>query len=298
MQQGSTVAVSAASGRLGHAILRHLAAEPGIGRVIAIARDPSRVQVAGVDRRPGDYHDAAGMAAALAGADTLVLISAPVAGTDRVTMHRNALDAARQAGVRRAIFTSVIGGSGEQGTLFWPTQQDNRRTEEDLKASGLEWTIGRNGLYLELDVGHIVRAAEGDGVYRNNGGDGRCGYITIEELGHAYARLVAGDGHGGRTYTLAGDPVRQAEIVQGVNQVFGLNVRYEPISLEQNIARFMADEKIAARGRAVAEMLSGCFQCISQGAFDVPSDYLAATGRPCQTLLQQLEDIRVRLYSS
>jgi NAD(P)H dehydrogenase (quinone) len=296
MNDSKPVAVSAASGRLGHAILRHLQGEPGLGPVIAIARDPARVAVDGVEKRAGDYQDADAMAAALAGADTLVLISAPVAGTDRVAMHRNVISAAEQAGVTRVIFTSVIGGSGEEGTLFWPTQQDNRRTEDDLKASGLQWTIGRNGLYLELDVGHIVRAAGADGIYRNNGGDGRCGYITIEELGHAYARLASGSTHAGRTYTLAGDPVTQAEIVAGVNEVFGLNVRYEPISLEQNIARFMADEKVAARGRAVAEMLSGCFQCISKGAFDVPSDYAAATGRPSQSLLAQLEDIRRRLH--
>lgn len=298
MKDSKSVAVSAASGRLGHAILHHLKAEPGSGQVIAIARDPARVAVDGIEKRAGDYQDQAAMQAALAGVGTLVLISAPVAGTDRVAMHRNAIEAARVAGVTRVIFTSVIGGSDEEDTLFWPTQQDNRRTEDDLKASGLAWTIGRNGLYLELDVGHIVRAAGGDGVYRNNGGDGRCGYITIEELGHAYARLVAGDAHAGRTYTLAGDPVTQAEIVAGVNQVFGFNVRYEPISLEQNIARFMADEKIAARGRAVAEMLSGCFQCISKGAFEVPSDYAAATGQTCAPLLEQLEDIRQRLYSA
>jgi len=288
------VAVSAASGRLGQAMLAHLAAEPGIAAVTAIVRSPERVAGIGVELRQGDYQDPAGLARALSGVDTLILISAPVGSGDRVTMHRNAISAARQAGVRRVIFTSVIGSDREQDTLFWPTQRENRQTEADLRASGLDWTIGRNGLYLELDVGHILRAAAGDGVYRNNGGDGRCGYITLDELGFAYAKLASGSQHAGQTWTLAGDPVTQAEIVAGVSQVFGVTVRYEAITVEANIARFMADKKIAARGEAVARMLSGCFQCISKGAFDVPSDYARATGQPCGTLLDQLKAIKAQ----
>ena len=95
-----TIAITAASGRLGHAILRELARQGRAGDVVAVARDPRRVQVPGIETRPGDYGSVAGMAAALAGTDTVVMISAPVAGgAERIPLHRNVIEAARGAGL-------------------------------------------------------------------------------------------------------------------------------------------------------------------------------------------------------
>jgi NAD(P)H dehydrogenase (quinone) len=288
------IAVSAASGRLGHAVLRALLAETPAENVVAIARSPQTVQVDGIERRSGDYNTVASMAAALAGIDTLIMISAPVGPWDRVPMHRNVISAARQAGIRKIVFTSVIGNGQEQDTWFWGTQQVNRQTEADLQSSGLAWVIARNGLYLEMDLRHIIHA-NASGVYRNVGGDGECGYITIDELAFAIARLAQGDQHNGKTFNLVGPNMSQAALVQLANEVFGMQVRYETLSDEENIALLMQDEKIAVRGRDVAQMLTGCFQCVRNGAFDVRSDFETAAGRPVKSTRQMMEELRGRL---
>ena len=116
-------------------------------------------------------------------------------------------------------------------------------------------------------------------MYSNPGGEGRAAYITIDELATATARvaLTPGD-HQGQTYNLVSECLTQAELVAMANQVFGLNVRYQPISDEASSEKFR--RLMPARGEAVARMLTGCFQCIRKGAFDVPSDYAAAAGRP------------------
>jgi NAD(P)H dehydrogenase (quinone) len=288
------IAVTAASGRLGHAVLGHLVRQVGHEKLIAVARAPGKVAVPSVETRAGDYADVAQMTAALAGADTVVMISAPVVtGTDRVTLHRNVISAAQAAGVRKLLFTSVIGSEGEADTLFAAAQRVNRQAEADLAASGLDWVVARNALYLDLDLLHI-RKAQASGVYRNNGGDGRCGYLSIDELAFAIARLAASDVPTGRIYNLVGESLSQAELVQIANEVFGLEVRYEPLTVAENIARFMADPRIAARGEEVAKMLTGCFQCIAAGAFEVPSDYAAVAGRPARSIRRQMEAIRAR----
>jgi NAD(P)H dehydrogenase (quinone) len=290
------IAVTAATGRLGQAVLHKLAEEVGTDQLLAIARDPAKFKLANIQCLKGDYNSVAEMTAALAGVDTVVMISAPVTpGTDRIEMHRKVIEAAKKAGVRKIIFTSVIGGDNEQNTLFAATQAVNRQAEADLQASGLDWIVARNGLYLELDLGHIILADKNDGVYRNNAGDGRAGYISIDEIAAATARLALGDDCLGQVLNIIGETLSQAELVQMASEVFDLNVRYEPMSVDENIARFMADERIAARGEEVARMLTGCFQCIAQGDFDVASDFERAVGRPPKSVRQQMQEHRERL---
>ena len=286
------IAVTAASGRLGSAILKVLSEELGPGHVVGIARSTDKIAVPDIEKRPGDYHSVEDFVSAFDGIDTAIMISAPVTtGTDRVAMHRNVIEGAKRVGVRKLLYTSIIGNGKEEGTGFFATQQVNRQAEQDLESSGLEWVIARNGLYLELDTKHIIRADE-VGVYHNNGGEGRCGYLTIDELAYGTAKLAMDDRHNGRIYNLIGEPVTQAELVETVSRVFGLNIEYQVISPEENIERFMQDETIAARGIEVARMLTGCFECIAAGAFDVKPDFEAAAGRPAKTILELMEEIR------
>ena len=284
-------AVTAASGNLGHAILGHLVADVGAADVVAVARAPERVAVPGIEKRVGDYNSRDELEHAFSGIDVVVMISAPVGDWDRIPMHRNVIDAARAAGVRKVLYTSVVGSGAEKDTWFWPTQQVNRQAEIDLEASGLDCIVARNGLYLEKDLAHIVHARH-IGVYRNIVGDGLAGYITIDELAYATAKLAADDTANGQIFDLVGDSLSQAQLVDLANQVYGMNVRYQTISDEENVAELMKDPKIEARGEHVARMLTGCFQAVRCGAFDVDSDFARAAGRSVKPTRQMIEELR------
>jgi len=292
MTYSKVIAVTAATGRLGSATLRALKAELDPKQIIAVARRPEAVTVLGVETRPGDYADKAQMTEAFSAVDTVVMISAPsVVGTDQLSLHQNVIDAAKAAGVRKIVCTSVIGNGKEQKTWFWPTQEMNRLTEDLLKSSGMAWMIARNGLYLELDLHHIV-SAQANGVYSNSGGDGLCGYITIDEIAHAMARLACADEGEGRVYNIIGETTTQERLVELARETFDLEVKYLPISDDENVARLMKDARIAARGEPIARMLTGCFQAMRQGAFDVESDYEAASGRACKSIATMMADLK------
>lgn len=287
------IAVTAASGRLGQATLRALAARTGAGDVLAVARRPEAIAVPGIRRRAADYGSVESMTAALDGVHTVVMISAPVNdGTDRPQLHRNVIEAARRAGVSAMICTSVVGNDKFAGTLFEPVLQENRQTEEDVRNSGLDWVIARNGLYLDLDLRHIVAAA-GSGIYSNPAGEGRAPYISIDEIAYATAQLATTPGHYGNLYRLTGQCVTQAELVALANQVFGLDIRYEAQVDEENTTRLL--RLTPERGAQIAQMLTGVFQCIRNGAMDVPSSFRAAAGREPRPLRQMMEDCRRKL---
>jgi len=288
------IAVTAATGRLGQAVITELLARLPNSDVIAIARDPAQVPFESVATRAGDYAQVEQMQKAFAGVDTGVFISAPVtAGVDRLALHQNVVIAAKRAGVRKLIYTSVIGNELAADTYFAPFYELNAGTEKLVKESGLEWVIARNGLYLDLDLVHIRKADAAGGVYRNNAGEGRCGYISIAELGYAIAGLATSDDCNGMCVNLFGELYTQAELVAFANEAYGLHVRYEPITLQQNVERFLQDERIAARGAAVARMLSGCFECMSRGAYEGASHFERAAGRPAKSIPQQLAELDI-----
>ncbi|MGY8892422.1 MAG: NAD(P)H-binding protein [Pseudomonadales bacterium] len=284
------IAVSAASGRLGHAIISELLTITNNSNIIAIVRDPVKFKIEKIETRIADYQSLEEMDAALQGVDTLLMISAPVAGSgDRLQLHSNVIKAAVSAGVGKLIYTSIISNGGEANTLFSDFASINQRTEEHVKCSGMEWIIARNGLYLDLDVAQIRAAANADGLSQNNGNEGRCGYISISELAYAYAQLATNETCNGKTLNLTGPCYTQSELVDSANKVYDIEVIYQPISFEDNIKRLRDIPLFATRGHNVINMLGGCFQCIEQNVFDVPSDYLAACGREPLPLYEQMK---------
>ena len=281
------IGVTAASGKLGQLILAELAASIGADNVVGIARAPEKIGIDGIEIRTADYSDAAVWPEVLEGIDTVVLVSSPAGAGDRVQMHWNVIEGGALAGVRKMLYTSVIGNGKEADTRYAPFAAINRQTEVALQASGLEWVIPRNGLYLEFDVAHIVNANKDNGIFRNNGGDGRCGYITRNEIAFATAKLALDESANGKIFNLVGDCHTQAELVAIVNDVYGTKVHYEAFSDAECFAKLAP-----ARGEIVANMLTGCYQCIRNGAYDVPSDFAAATGRPAKSIKDQIIEIK------
>ena len=294
-ESGSIIAVSAASGRLGRAILRALLRHSPAQAPVAVLRAPSKLMdLAGVEKRAGDYASVESMTVALRGVGALVLISAPVAGGhDRELLHRNAIEAACRAGVRKVLYTSVIGNGVEMQTAFAATQRTNRQAEAHLAVSGLDWLVARNGFYLDIDVERMKAAAAAGGDYESSTGDGRTNYISVDELASAIASLIAGDQPTGRVYNLVGESITVPELTRLVAEIFGLPLEYRPVTDEYKLATARVDPVVRARGgEDVAQMLAGLWQGQRLGAFDVPSDFEVAAGRPCRSIREMLLDIR------
>ena len=84
----------------------------------------------------------------------------------------------------------------------------------------------------------------------------------------------------GQIYNITSENLTQAELLGLACEIFGLDVRYEVMSDEACIQKFRT--LMPERGEAVAHMLTGCFQSIRAGAFDVPSHFREAAGRPAE----------------
>ena len=265
------VAVTAASGALGSEIVKAVIEIVGRDNVIGLARSPKKAESLGVEIRPGDYSSMKQLRESLHGIDTLLLVSGMDAPDKRIEQHRNVIEAAKDAGVSKLVYTSIQGA--EESTAFSPIVQSNRQTEDDIRNSGLQWVIGRNGIYIEPDVEHLNKYAE-RGEIANCAGDGKCGYTTRFELAFAYARMLTESKHDGQTYHLHGECITQQQLADFLNHAFGTDLKYRSMTVAE-----YREDRIAELGDFLGIVIDGIYEGIRNGAADNESDFVQAAGR-------------------
>ena len=233
------LALTGATGHLGqntlNALLRHVAPSD----IAAIVRDPQKAanlgeQGIGVQIRKGDYNDPASLLAAFDGVTTLLLISTnELDDAVRTRQHKNAIDAARQAGVRHVVYTSIVNPSR---TSQFGGSASHLATEEYLRASGLTYTIFRNTLYLDLVPGFIGADAVASGKLYSAAGAGLVSYALREEIAEALANVLTGTGgnHANQIYDIAPAPAySMQDIAATLSEVAGRPVDLVPITTDQ-----------------------------------------------------------------
>ncbi len=265
------LAVTAASGQLGVAIVNEAIRQLGSQNIIGIARNPEKAVHLGLEIRQGDYNNGEEYQNALKGIEVVLLVSGMDAPEKRIEQHRNVINAARTAGVRKLVYTSIFGKPGK--CAFDPIILANRQTEQDIMDSGLDWSIGRNGLYLEADLEYLDHYFK-DGKISNCAGEGRCAYTTRDELARAYLDMITRDELNGSVYNLAGETITQQELVDAINLVYGSDLKFESMSVEE-----YRRDRTAAHGDVFGTIISGIYEGIRKGAFEIDSDYRSVTGR-------------------
>lgn len=251
-----TIAITGATGHLGRlaiAALKARGAQP-----IALARDPARAADLNVETRAFDYTSAD--PAALAGVSTLVLISSNDFN-DRAGQHRNVIAAARAAGVRRLVYTSILKGDASPMLLA----QDHIATEAAIRASGHPATILRNGWYTENYTGALAAALQ-HGAIIGAAGEGRVNSAARKDYAEAIAVTALDDAHTGKTFELAGDVAHSgADFAAAVTRAAGTPVAYVPMSqadyaqaligfgLPEGFAQVLADSDARASEGALAD---------------------------------------------
>ena len=274
-----TTAVTAASGALGTAIINRLVLEIGGENVIALARTVSKVNAPEkVEVRPGDYEKPEELRESLAGVDTLLMVSGNAPPAERIKQHQNVVDAAKAAGVRKLVYTGIA-AVGES-----PIAAMSKDTEDYIRDSGLEWAVGRNGLYLEPDLEYIETYVKEGGII-NCAGNGRCCYTSRGELADAYVKMITEDSLTGGTYNLGGEAITQDELADIMNEVFGTSLKYREMDPED----YEADRK-AELGDFMGKVIAEIYRGIRAGLNEFPSDYSKVVGRPHKTVLEMARD--------
>ena len=215
------IAVTGATGQLGHLLIERLRARLPAGDIVALARTPSKAAGLGVEVREADYTRPETLETALAGIGTLMMISGSEVG-QRVPQHRNLIAAAKAAGVRRIVYTSLLHADRSSLNLA----PEHVATEAMLRESGLDITLLRNGWYTENYTGS-VGAAVAHGTLIGSAGQGRIASAARADFADAAVVVLTTPGHDGKTYELAGDSAYTlADLAAEISRQTGKDVPY------------------------------------------------------------------------
>lgn len=273
------IVVTAASGQLGRLVIEQLLLQLPADQIVAAVRSPAKVAdlaARGVEIREADYTRPATLEAAFRGADQLLLISSSEVG-QRLPQHRNAIDAARRAGVGLVAYTSLL----HADTSPLPLRAEHLATEALLKESGLPHVLLRNGWYTENYLASVPPALA-HGAYIGSAGNGRISSAARADYAAAAAAVLTTPGHAGKVYELAGDEsYTLSELAAEITRQSGKTVIYQDLPA--------ADFKAALLGAGLPEGLAGLLAESDVGAsqgglFDDGRQLSRLIGRPTTPL--------------
>ncbi|TKR27041.1 SDR family oxidoreductase [Cellulomonas hominis] len=279
-----SIVVTGATGHLGRLVVTHLLADgvPADRIVAAGRRTETLADLAerGVRVATLDYGQPETISAALAGAETVLLVSGSEVG-QRVDQHRAVIDAAKAEGVGRLVYTSAPHADTSPLVLA----PEHKATEEILRASGLTFTILRNGWYTENYLGDVQQARE-TGEIVGAFGDGRVASAPRDDFAAAAAVVLRTEGHDDAVYELSGDEAWGFDdLAAAASELLGRPVTYRAVSSEQRRA------DLAAAG--LDEGTVGFVVALEENTRDgllaeTPGDLSRLIGRPTTPLVDAL----------
>jgi uncharacterized protein YbjT (DUF2867 family) len=280
------IAVTGATGALGRRVVDRLARQGG-ARLRLVVRDAGRaprVPGAEVVAVPGGYADGPGLRAALAGADTVYLVSAAEA-VDRVQQHLTAVHAVADAGVQRVVYSSFVGADRPDPTFT--LVRHHGITEHGIRDTGLRHTFLRHCMYADF-VPFFATQEDGRAVIAAPAGQGRTAFVSRDDLADVAAAVLLreDDELDGTALDVTGpEALTMAEAAAVLAEVTGRPAEYR----EQTVEEAWATRRPSGHPDWEIEGWVTSYLAIAAGELDRVTDVVPRlTGHPARTVAEHL----------
>ncbi|QNL51059.1 SDR family oxidoreductase [Olivibacter sp. SDN3] len=271
------IGITGATGQLGRLVVEKLKEKTPADNLIALVRSPQKAADLGIEARVFDYGKPETLAESLLGIEQLLLISSNEIG-QRKAQHENVIKAAKEAGVRRMVYTSLLRADTSSLLIL---AEEHLATEEALKASGIAYTILRNGWYYENYTASIPTAVAG-GAFIGSAGDGKISAAARADYAEVAAAVLTSEDQQGKVYELAGDDAfTLTDLAAEISRQSGKDIPYNNLP--------EADYAKALKGAGLPEEMATVFASFDTGAsrndlYDDGKQLSTLIGRPTTTL--------------
>ncbi|MFF8483873.1 SDR family oxidoreductase [Streptomyces antibioticus] len=269
-----SIVVTGATGHLGRHVVEQLLEKVPAQEITAVVRDEAKaadLAARGVRLAVADYNTPETFDGLFTAGDKVLLISGNEFDKGRPAQHQVVIDAAKAAGVALLAYTSA------PGTLTAALADDHRATERALTASGVPYTLLRNGWYHENYTEQLAPVLAHDAVV-SAAGEGRISSASRADYAAAAVAVLTGEGHENRTYELGGDEAWSlTEYAAELSRQTGREIVHTPVSTEALTGILTG----AGLPEPFAAILAGVDASIEKGELVVTSgDLSRLIGRP------------------
>lgn len=171
----------------------------------------------------GDYNHYSSMLNAFAGIDKLHFVSSDEL-ENRSEQHIQVVNAAVESGIKDILYTSQEHKEVNLSLIEF-ILSSHLATENAIKGSGMNYTILRNGLYMDILPSFLGENIFKYGIYLP-AGNGKMGFALRSEMAETAAKILISKKHKNKTYNLSGDSYSFSEIAEYISQITGRNITY------------------------------------------------------------------------
>ncbi len=229
-------------GNLGNEAAKYLLELVDKDQIIFCGYNPESLkeyQEQGIETHVTNFNSPDGLAEAFSHADKVALISMPFVGEKRQNAHKNVVDAARKAGVKQIIYTSLVNAADKTNPSI--EKIDHAYTEDYIKKVGLDYILLRNSQYAEAMITNYFTFVKMDGILKNSQGDGKMAYISRKDCAKAVAHALASTNYHEVILDINGAELMSiSDFIAYGNESTGNHVSYQQITDEENYAIFDA----------------------------------------------------------
>ncbi len=223
----SVILIIGSRSRTGQELLRRLRAAGAPLRIMTRTADA----LDGSDIVAGDLANPSSLDNAMDGVDRVFLLSSPA--HDEPTCHRNAIDAARRAGVRLLVRSSILGADPSSAARLI---RHHGLSDECLRDSGVPYTIIRPNFYMHNVTAGWPSAIDPQGNYYAPAGDAAITMTDVRDVAAVAVAALTGNGHAGQVYDVTGpESLSHADACEKLGRRLGRTVRYVPV--DDSVAR-------------------------------------------------------------
>ncbi|MFA5433647.1 MAG: SDR family oxidoreductase [Candidatus Paceibacterota bacterium] len=285
------ILITGATGQLGKATIDFLI-QKGIAanQISALARSGEKaadLSAKGIKIKIGDYLDYSSLVAAFNGVEKLFFISGSELGT-RVEQHRNAINAAKEAGVKHIIYTSGFRKNETDTSPVAFLIRQHSETEKFIRASGISYTFLLNGLYADVLPGFLGENVFETGIFLP-AGNGKAAFTVRLDIAEAAANILLTTGHENKEYVFTNtENTGLNEIASFLGELSGKQVRY----LNPSKAEYLETVMKAGLPQEYAEMIVSFSEAIEQGEFEAEdTDLERLLGRKPTSIFNYLKQV-------
>ncbi|MGB5881827.1 MAG: SDR family oxidoreductase, partial [Thermoanaerobaculia bacterium] len=240
------ICVTGASGTLSTEVIRQLesAKAPFRGAYFS-DKKAEAARESGIEAVIIDYDRPETLRAGFQGCDRLFLLgpNAP----NQWELERNAVEAAKAAGVRHIVKQSVLGAAEESFSLA----KVHRQVEKAIESSGLAWTFLRPNSFMQNAVTFMGETIRAEGAFYSASGEAKVSHVDVRDIASVAVKVLTGENHDGKAYTLSGpEALTYDELAGELSKVLGRpisHINLSPSELKSGMLAAGMPEAIADR---------------------------------------------------